>query len=155
METAELAGEFLAHRRFAFVGVSRDPADFSRQLLRDLVAQGYDVVPVAHPALAEVEGRRCCTRIQEIAPPVDAVLLMTPPAASEGVVLDCVETGVKLIWFHQGTGAGSASEVALACCKAHDIKTVTGACPYMYVPRSNVLHRAHGFFRRHFGRWAA
>jgi predicted CoA-binding protein len=155
METVELAREFLAHRRFAFVGVSRDPADFSRQLLRDLVARGYDVVPVTREAVSEVEGRRCCRRVQEIVPPVEAVLLMTAPAASEGVVLDCVEAGVKLIWFHQGTGAGSASELALAGCKTHGIRAITGACPYMYLAKANLVHRAHGFFRRRFGHWAA
>ena len=61
MGTEQLAHDFLAHRRFAFVGVSRSPDDFSRHLLRELLNRDYDVVPV-NPALAEVEGRRCYRR---------------------------------------------------------------------------------------------
>lgn len=154
MGTEQLAHDFLAHRRFAFVGVSRSPDDFSRHLLRELLNRDYDVVPV-NPALAEVEGRRCYRRVQEIAPPVEAALLMTAPLVSERVVLECAQAGIKLVWLHEGAGAGAASPLTLATCKAHHMATITGACPYMYLPNAGGLHRIHGFFRRHFGRWAA
>ena len=42
----ERARAFLATRRFAVVGVSRNEKDFSRYLLRELLARGYDAVPV-------------------------------------------------------------------------------------------------------------
>jgi len=45
------ASDFLAQRRIALVGVSRDPRDLSRALFRELRGRGYDVVPV-HPQLA-------------------------------------------------------------------------------------------------------
>ena len=40
------ANEFLAQRRIALVGVSRNPRDLSRTLFRELRRRGYDVVPV-------------------------------------------------------------------------------------------------------------
>ena len=68
MGTQQLAHDFLAHRRLAFVGVSRNPDYFSRHLLWELLNRDYDVAPV-NPALAEVEARKCYRRVQEIAPP--------------------------------------------------------------------------------------
>ncbi len=41
------AREFLAQKRIALVGVSRQEKDFSRMVLRELVRRGYDVVPSA------------------------------------------------------------------------------------------------------------
>jgi predicted CoA-binding protein len=48
--------EFLASRRIALVGFSRNPRDFSRMLDAPFRARGYEVVP---PSLAETVGRDC------------------------------------------------------------------------------------------------
>jgi len=57
--------EFLAQRRIALVGVSRDPKDFSRILFREMCSRGYDMLPV-NPAAGALESRRCFSRVQEI-----------------------------------------------------------------------------------------
>ena len=51
MASKRAIDSFLSCRRIAVVGVSRDPKDFSRAVLRELLKRGYDVVPVS-PALA-------------------------------------------------------------------------------------------------------
>jgi uncharacterized protein len=38
--------DFLAHKRFAMVGVSRQPKDFSRSLFHEFLNRGYEAVPV-------------------------------------------------------------------------------------------------------------
>ena len=80
--------QFLDRRRFAMVGVSRDPKDFSRSLFREFRQRGYDVVPV-NPGVAEVDGVACAARLQDVAPRVDAALLMTNPAVTGLVVEEC------------------------------------------------------------------
>ncbi|MFZ0941136.1 MAG: CoA-binding protein, partial [Candidatus Sulfotelmatobacter sp.] len=79
--------DFLSHKRIAMAGVSRNPASFSVKLFEELCRRGYDVVPV-NPHIAEVQGRRCFARVQDIEPPVEGVLLMTSPEATESVVHD-------------------------------------------------------------------
>lgn len=86
--------DFLARKRVALVGVSRDPRDFSRMLFREMAGQGYDMVP-ANPGVGELADRRCFGRVQEINPPAEAVLIMTPARDTEGVVRDCVEAGMR------------------------------------------------------------
>ena len=106
MTTRAAIDDFLAQKRLAVVGVSRNPKDFSQGLFRELRRRGYDVVPV-NPNGTEVEGERCFPRVQDIAPPVDGALLMTPPETTERVVRDCVEAGISRIWMHRGGGAGA------------------------------------------------
>ena len=42
----ETIDDFLAQRRIAMVGISREPKNFSVMLFEELSRRGYDVVPV-------------------------------------------------------------------------------------------------------------
>ncbi|HEX9308798.1 MAG TPA: CoA-binding protein [Anaeromyxobacter sp.] len=145
----EDARQFLSVKRIAVVGVSRNERDFSRGVVRALVERGYDVVPV-NPALAAAEGLRAFPRVRDVAPPPEAALLLVPPARAEEAVRDCLIARVKRIWFHRGAGAGSASEAALALCRANGIAVVAGLCPFMALPGTSFPHRLHGLVRRAF-----
>ncbi|ACG72287.1 CoA-binding domain protein [Anaeromyxobacter sp. K] len=146
--SVDRAREFLATRRIAVAGVSRDEKDFSRYLFGELVARGYDAVPV-NPALAEVDGRRAFASLADIEPPVEAALILTPRSATEGVVADALRAGIRRIWLHRGAGAGSATAGALALCRASGVEPVHDLCPFMVLTGTAFPHRFHGFFRRH------
>jgi predicted CoA-binding protein len=141
------ANDFLAQRRLAVVGVSRDPHDFSRGLFRELLRRGYDLVPV-NPAGGVVEGLPCARRVQDVQPPVDGALLMTPAGRAEQVVRDCADAGIPRVWLHRGIGPGAMSDAAVSLCREKGIAVVDGECPYMFLPASGLVHRTHGFFRR-------
>jgi len=145
------AKEFLAQRRIALVGVSRDPRDMSRTLFRELRQRGYDVVPV-HPTLDAVDGVACARRLQDVSPSVAGALLLTPPAATEGVARDCKEAGISRVWMHRGAGQGAVSATAVSFCRDHGIAVVAGACPFMFLPGAGFVHRTHGFLARLLGR---
>ena len=152
--TIEDVEDFLDQKRIAFVGVSRDPKDFSRTLFRDLKEQGYTVIPV-NPQMPEVEGSHCFARVQDVTPPVDGALVMTPAAKSEQVVRDCAQAGVPRVWLHRGTGAGSVSPEALKLCAGLSIRVVAGYCPYMFLPQTPFFHRVHGFWMKFTGGYPA
>ncbi len=141
------AREFLAQKRIALAGVSRHEKDFSRMMLRELLRRGYDVVPVSR-TLAEVEGRRCYARLQDVQPPVAGALILTPSSVTEQVVRDCIEAAIPRVWMHRGGGPGAASPAAVELCKANGIELVTDLCPFMVLPDAAWPHRVHGFFRR-------
>lgn len=150
----ESARTFLGAGRIAVVGVSREAKDFSRYVFRELAARGYDVVAV-NPALAEAEGRPCFARVQDVSPPAQAALLLTPPARTEEAVRDCLTAGVRRVWFHRGAGAGSATPAALALCAANGIDPVRDLCPFMALPDASFGHRLHHLLRRTFARHPA
>jgi predicted CoA-binding protein len=147
VSSLEDARAFLAARRIAVIGVSRDPKHFSRAVFDELARRGLDVVPV-NPGLAEVGGRRAFARVQEVAPAPEAALLLVPPARAADAVRDCLAAGVRRIWFHRGAGRGSSSVEALALCHARGVAVVQGLCPFMALPGAALPHRVHGFVRR-------
>lgn len=144
--------DFLSQKRIAIAGISREPASFSATLFKEFCRRGYDVVPV-NPNTPEIQGRRSFARVQDIQPPVEGVLLMTPPEATEAVVKDCVEAGVRRVWMHRGAGRGSVSAKAIAFCRERGIQVVPGQCPFMFLSDSAAFHRFHGFVRKITGRY--
>jgi len=148
MDPRETIEEFLSHKRIAFVGLSAHEGDFSRAVLHELLAHGYDVVPV-HTRALEIEGRRAFARVQQISPPVDGVLVMTPPEATTDVVRDCIEANVRRIWLHRGVGGrGSVTTEAVDLCGANDIAVVDGQCPLMFLDGAASVHRVHAGAKR-------
>jgi predicted CoA-binding protein len=150
MTNRQTIDEFLSLRRLALVGVSRNPHDFSRVLFRELRRRNYDVVPV-NPQLSSAEGVPCCAQIREVTPKVDGALLLTPAAASAGVVEECASCGVGHVWLHRSGGPGAVSAKAVELCHQHNIAVVDGECPFMFLPGTGWFHRLHGLWRKRFG----
>ncbi len=148
----ETIQDFLAQKRIAMAGVSRDPANFSVALFDELCRRGYDVVPV-NPNVKEVKGRRCFARVQDIQPPVDAALLMTAPNETEAVVKDCAEAHVQRIWMYRAAGKGAVSPRAVEFCRERGLQVIPGECPFMFLPNTAGYHRFHGFVRKITGRY--
>jgi len=148
----EIIEDFLAQKRIAMVGVSRSPADFSTSVFKELCKRGYDMVPV-NPQAKELLGRKCFACVQDIEPPVDAALLMTPPKATKVAVRDCAEAGIRRVWMHRAGGAGAVSDEAVQFCQEHNIRVIPGECPLMFLPQGAPVHWLHGFFRKITGRY--
>jgi predicted CoA-binding protein len=148
MVSLQLIQEFLAQKRFAFVGVSRQPKDFSRSLFRAFRERGYDVIPV-HPAAGEVEGVACAGGLRDIQPPVDTVLFLTPPGLTEVLLQDCMEAGIRRVWLYR------SSPAARQFCRDNDIAAVHDECPFMFFPEAGWFHRFHGFVKKISGSYPA
>jgi len=122
---------FLSGKRFAVAGVSRQPKKAANAIFRRLRDCGYDTVPV-NPQAAEAEGVRCYPDLQSIPGGIDGVMIATPPAAAPELVRQCIEKGVKQVWFHRAFGQGSYSREAVKACKAAGIAVIENGCPMMY-----------------------
>ena len=143
MTTTRNVENFLALRRIAMVGVSRDQKDFSRKLFREMCDRGYDMVPVNLIA-DEIDGKECFQCLQVIKPPVEGVLIMTPAFETIRVVRDCLESGVRNVWIYRAGGQGAVSAEAITFCKENNIEVVEGHCPFMFFPKTGFPHRVHG-----------
>ena len=139
--------DFLAQKRIAMIGISRDPKSFSAQLFQEFVRRGYEMVPV-NPQGGEVGGKPCFVRVQDIQPPLEAAIVMTTPQVTEHVVRDCAEAGVWRVWMFRGAGKGSVSRTAVEFCREHGMQVIPGECPLMFLPQTEFVHQAHGFFRK-------
>jgi predicted CoA-binding protein len=127
--------DFLAQKRIAVAGVSRDnrhhPA--ANLIYRRLKTTGHDVFPV-NPHMQTFEGERCYPDVKSIPGGVDGVVIVTRPETTEQIVRECDAAGVRCVWMHQSIGkkASSVSPAAVEYCRQHDIGVIAGACPMMY-----------------------
>ena len=142
--------QFLALKRIAFVGVSRNPSDFTRTLFKEFRARGYDVVPV-NPAAAEIDGLRCYSNVGSVHPIASGALLVTSHEMTDRVVEDCIGAGVRRIWMYRASGCGAVSVNAVEVCRERGIDVIAGECPFMFFPATGFPHRVHGFIRKILG----
>ena len=148
----ETIHEFLAQKRIALIGVSREPRSFSVMLFQELLRCGYDVIPV-NPHTPNVLGHPCFARVQDLKPPVKAALLITSPQVTETVVADCARAGIHFVWIHRGIGTGAVSATAVTFCRARGMEVIAGECPFMFLHSSGGVHRIHGFWHKITGRY--
>ena len=138
----EAASEFLASRRVAVTGVSRDPKNHGSNIVyRRLRDRGYEVFAV-NPNTEEVEGDRSYRDLRSIPDGVDAVVIGTRPETAEETMRECAELGIKHVWMHRGPGGGSVSEEAADYGRQRGIAVIDGGCPCMFGPTADLGHKA-------------
>ena len=126
--------DFLAQKRIAVAGVSRDHSHHpvGNLIYRRLKKTGHDAFPV-NPNMQTFEGDRCYPDVRSIPGGVDGVVIITRPETTERIVRDCVEAGVERVWMHQSIGKGtSVSPKAVEYCHQHHVAVIAGACPMMF-----------------------
>jgi predicted CoA-binding protein len=137
--------DFLAQKRIAVAGVSRTKEAPANAIYRKLRDVGYKVFAV-NPNAEEIEGDRCFHDLKSIPGGVDGVFIATRPEATEHLVHECAEVGIKRVWMHRSFHmmGSSVSDEAVKYCQEHNISVIAGACPLMFGRQSDGFHR---FFR--------
>ena len=85
-------------QRIALVGASKNPERPSHDVMRYLLSQGYDVVPV-NPGCDEVLGVPAVGSIAEVEPPIDLVDVFRRADAAPGHAREAVAAGAKAFWL--------------------------------------------------------
>jgi predicted CoA-binding protein len=85
---------FLAGKRFAVAGVSRQAGQPANAVLHKLRACGYEAIPI-NPQASELEGGPCYPDLASVPGPIDGVLVVTHPAVSADIVRQALERGLR------------------------------------------------------------
>jgi hypothetical protein len=127
----QAAAEFLAGKRVAVTGVSRNPGGHGSNVVYQRLRQrGYAVFAV-NPNADQVEGDTCYHDLKSIPGGVDWVVIGTTPETADATMLECADLGIKRVWMHRGPGAGSVSHSAAEYGRQHGITVIEGGCPCM------------------------
>lgn len=138
---AQAAEEFLANKRIAVTGVSRTPGQHAANAVYNrLKERGYQVFAV-NPNADEVEGDAAFPDLAAIPDAVDAVVIGTAPEHAPATVQQCIDLGVRHVWFHRGPGPGSANAEAAQLGRDHGLAVIDGGCPCMFAPTADFGHR--------------
>jgi predicted CoA-binding protein len=138
----DAASEFLATKRVAVTGVSREAKGHgSNVVYKRLRERGYEVFAV-NPNADEVEGDPAYHDLRSIPGGVDAVVIGTRPEVAEETMRECAELGIKQVWMHRGPGMGSVSAAAAEYGRDRGIAVIDGGCPCMFDPTADLGHKA-------------
>ena len=138
----DAAAEFLAQRRIAVTGVSRNGTSHGANVVYQRLRQrGYEVFAV-NPNASTVEGDRSYPDLRSIEGGVDGVILGTRPDRDLDTLRECLDLGIKRVWMHRGPGAGSVSVAATDYGRSHGIEVIEGGCPCMFGSTADGGHRA-------------
>ena len=121
-------------RRIALVGASAKPERASHGVMRFLLAEGYDVVPV-NPGLAgqQVLGQTVVASLDEAAP-FDMVDLFRNAAEVVKPVEEAIRLGAKTVWMQLGV----VNEAAAAKARDAGLTVIMDRCPKIEMPRLRV-----------------
>lgn len=141
MDVKQAADTFLASKRIAVTGVSRQAGGHgSNAVYKRLRDRGYQVFAV-NPNADVVEGDRCYPDLSSIPDGVDAVVIATRPERALATMKECAQQGIDQVWMHRAFGAGSVSPEAAAFGREHGIRVIDGGCPLMFPPASDGAHK--------------
>ena len=142
---AEAASDFLAHKRIAVTGVSREPGTHgSNAVYQRLKERGYEVFAV-NPNTDVVQGERSYPDLRSIPGGVEAVVIGTRPDRALPTMRECAELGINHVWMHRGPGPGSVSADATSYGRERGISVIPGGCPLMFEPTADGAHKAMKF----------
>jgi len=126
--------EFLAQKRIAVVGVSRNDRNHpaANLIYRRLKRTGHQVFAV-NPNLSTFDEDRCYPDVKGIPGGIDGAVIVTRPEVTQRIVRDCGEARVRRVWMHESMAKGSSvSQEAVDYCRQQDIQVIAGACPMMF-----------------------
>jgi len=141
--------EFLAAKSIVIVGVSRNPQDYSRLVLSEFRKRGYRVYAVnPSVATAESDGTQFFATIGDIPEKPAAAILLPPDSALAETTRQCLDLGIRQLWFRKKADASPAYAEAVSEARQRGARVISGECPLMFLPDGAWYHRLHAVIAR-------
>ena len=141
MKIADAAEAFLASRRIAVTGVSRNPSGHGSNAVFDrLLARGYEVFPV-NPHTDAIGEHPAFPDLTSIPGGVDAVVIATSPRHALSTMQEAADLGITQVWLHRSLDAGSVDPAAVTYGRQHGITVIDGGCPLTFGTAAHGVHK--------------
>jgi len=141
---------FMAQKKIAIIGFSRNPQEISRTLSKDLSVRGYELYPV-NPNINEIEGKKCYSNVAAIDDEINAAIIFTKGETLSANLDEAVNKGIKHIWLNFDQKFSSDVITKIEKYEKQGTNVIHGFCPYMFIENPQFFHRAHKFFAKLFG----
>jgi uncharacterized protein len=143
----QAVNDFIACKRIAVVGASRDTKKFGAMAYKELKERGYQVFAV-NPAAQEVFGDPCYPNLTALKGEIDGVLVTLPADKGLQVLQEAASLGLRNVWIQQQ----AESPELMKAGQDLQLNMVTGKCILMYAPPVRSFHGWHRGFIKFFGK---
>lgn len=151
MTYKEKVDDFLSQKKIAIAGVSRKPqTEVGNAIYKKFKEAGYTVYPI-NPNAEFVEGDKCYKNLLETPEKADAVFIATNPNVTPAIIKQCIDSGIKRVWFHHGIGNGSYNKEAALYGEENGLTVIHNGCPMMFIKGADPFHKFIGFLKKIFG----
>ncbi|MFZ4521371.1 MAG: CoA-binding protein [Bacteroidales bacterium] len=137
---------FLAIKKIAIAGVSRDPKKFGYLVFKTLREKGFEVYPI-NPGTDNIDGIPCFRNVGALPLNVHSLLIITPKKLTRELMAAALAKGIDNIWIQQMSETPEAIELT----KGHAINLIIKECILMHVDPVNGIHKFHRNLRKIFG----
>ncbi len=142
----KLIQEFLANKKLAVIGVSRNNKKWGNEMLRLFIKNNYEVYPVSNNA-EQAEGIQCFKNAGELPSDVRNLIISIPKPATQKLLESIEKDRFDIIWFVYGSQNKEILDLAIQ----KNIRVIYGYCPMMFLNRTG-LHKFHYIIKRAFSK---
>ncbi|WP_372950197.1 CoA-binding protein [Mariniphaga sp.] len=140
--------QFLAPKKLAVAGASRNPKKFGGSVIKDLKERGFELFPV-NPNAEEIQDLKCYKNIADLPADVKHLLILTPKDKTAEIASQAVQNKMEMVWIQQM----SETPEALAILEEAGIPFIQKKCIYMFADPVKGPHNFHRFLVKVFGRY--
>lgn len=140
--------QFLAPKKLAVAGASRNPKKFGGSVVKDLKERGFELFPV-NPNAEEIQNLKCYKNIADLPADVKHLLILTPKEKTMETAKQAVHKKMDMVWIQQM----SETPEAIAILEEAGIPLIHKKCIYMFAEPVKGPHSFHRFLVKVFGRY--
>jgi uncharacterized protein len=140
MTKKESINQFLAPKKIALAGVSRNNKKFGYAIFNELRQKGFDVCPI-NPKADEIDGVKCYPSVSEIPSGYEKLFIVTPKTDTDNILKQAIDKGIKHIWVQQMSNTTETAKIA----KDAGVDLIYKECIFMFVDPVTSIHKFHRF----------
>lgn len=146
MTKKERINQFLAPKKIAIAGVSRNNKKFGYAIFNELRQKGFDICPV-NPIADEIDGVKCYKSVSEIPAGYDKLIIVTPKTETDNMLKQAIDKGIKHVWVQQMSNTTETAMIA----KDAGVELIDKECIFMFAEPVTSVHKFHRFLWKVFG----
>ena len=146
MTTLNDITEFLAPKKLAIAGASRNPKKFGGIVFAELKKRGFELFPV-NPNAQDIQGVTCVKSVADLPDNVENLFVATPKNETSSVVQQAIDKGIKRIWIQLSADTPEAVELA----QKNQVSIIYGKCIFMFAEPVSGVHSFHRWLSKLFG----